>query len=394
VNWFRRSPRRRDPSPGIPPGWVAITIVVALAWPAGPTGPFGQFPGPGSTQPATSPTSPGATSSPPSRTVGGYLIPDSVDPTGAEDVTSRLQRFVDAAPDGVTIRFAPGGRYRVEGTLLVRQRHGLTFEGGGATLFATQPTSDPERVHWWVDESTDIQIRDLTVEGAHPDPGTHVPDFQWQHAFQIYGGHDIEIGPNVTATGIVGDGVYIARWADGVYVHDCTISWNGRMGIAVVAGRNILVERCTFNNIAYSVFDIEPNDGNVPAEGADAITFRDNVVDGPVFSKFFALGGYGPVSNVVVTGNTVAGARNGIAVDARPRADTPRRSNVIFMDNVAEGVFGDFDAVLAVLEFSNIDGLIIRGNTQAVAPGGIIFARVKDSTGVQIEDNVCPGCAG
>lgn len=280
--------------------------------------------------------------------------------------------------------------YRVEGTLHVRQRHGLTFEGSGATIFATEGASEPERSHWWLESSTDIQVRDLTVRGVHPNPGTHVVAVQWQHAFQIYGGSDIEIGPNVTVSGNLGDGVYVARWADGVYVHDCTISRNGRMGVAVVAGRNVLVERCTFNDIGYSVFDIEPNEGNSPAEGADAITFRDNVVDGPVFSKFFAMGGYGPISNVVVSGNTVTGARNGIAVDARPLAGTPRRTNIAFTNNVADGVFAGSEAVV---EFSMIDGFIVTGNRQSVVPG-IQFARGTDSTDVHIADNVCPGCAG
>jgi Right handed beta helix region len=316
--------------------------------------------------------------------------PASIDATGGQDVTSAIQAFIDATPDGSTIRFVPAGRYRIEGTIHVLRRTNLTIDGRGATFVATQQTADPDRAHWWIDASTDIQLRDLTVEGAHPAPGTYVAGFEWQHAIQIYGGSDIEIGPGITTTNNQGDGVYVARWADGVHIHDCRISWNGRMGVAVVAGRNVVVERCRLDHIAYSAFDIEPNEGTDPPEGAERITFRDNEVDGPVFSKFLGMSGYGPISQVLVTRNHVTGAQNGIAVDARPIEGTPRRSDITITDNVGDGVFGGFDAVM---DFETVDRLTVVGNRQAVAPGGIVFALGGDWTDVRIEDNDCPGCA-
>lgn len=318
-------------------------------------------------------------------------IPDSIDSTGAADVTGELQAFLDSVPDGAIVEFAAGGRYRIEGTLRIIRRQGLVLDGRGATFFATRQTIDPERAHWSVESSTNIWIHSMTVRGAHPEPGTYVEGFEWQHAIQIRGGSDIEIGPNVATTENQGDGVYVADWADGVYIHDCTITWNGRMGVAVVAGQNVLVERCTLNNIAFSVFDIEPNPGNTPAEGAQGITFRGNLINGAVFSKFFAMGGYGAITDVVVSQNVVDGASNGIAVDGRPLPGTPRRSNVSITDNIGEGVLRDVDAVM---HFSRIDGLTVSGNRQEVAPGGIVFATGDDWNDVVITDNDCPGCAG
>jgi hypothetical protein len=322
------------------------------------------------------------------------MVPPDIDSTGRADVTAVLQRFIDDAPDGATIQFAADATYRIEGTLHILRRVGLTIDGQGATFVATEQTSDPDRAHWWIDASNDIQLTDLTIQGAHPNPGTYVEDFEWQHGVQIYGGSEIEIGPDVAINGNQGDGVYVARWAQGVTIHDCTITWNGRMGVAVVAGRDVVVERCRLNNIAFSAFDIEPNEGSDPPEGADGITFRDNRIDGPVFSKFFAMGGFGPISNVVVTRNVVDDSRSGISVDARPVSGSPGRTDIVITDNVGGGIFEGADGIDALMHFARVDGLTVTNNRQAVRPGGIVFATGEDWTNVVIRENACPACAG
>jgi hypothetical protein len=112
-------------------------------------------------------------------------VPPGIDATGRADVTVALQRFIDDAPDGATIRFAADATYRIEGTLHILRRVGLTFDGRGATFVATEQTSDPDRAHWWIESSNDIQLTDLTIQGAHPNPGTYVAAFEWQHGIQI-----------------------------------------------------------------------------------------------------------------------------------------------------------------------------------------------------------------
>src|SRR5437870_5708869 len=72
-----------------------------------------------------------------------YLIPASVTHDCSTDVTADVLRFIDSVPDGPTppsvmsatgatagapvVAFQPGACYRVEGTLLVRNRHNLFF---------------------------------------------------------------------------------------------------------------------------------------------------------------------------------------------------------------------------------------------------------------------------
>src|SRR4051794_30833598 len=60
-----------------------------------------------------------------------YAIPVLIDGTGTTDVTSQLQSFLNGVPDGSTIELPAGGRYRVEGTLTLQDRHDLTIEGNG-----------------------------------------------------------------------------------------------------------------------------------------------------------------------------------------------------------------------------------------------------------------------
>src|ERR1700722_19045870 len=57
------------------------------------------------------------------------LVPGTIDYTGKTDVTNALQNFLDHLPDNRTVLFHKNGRYRVDGTLYVTDRNGLTFDG-------------------------------------------------------------------------------------------------------------------------------------------------------------------------------------------------------------------------------------------------------------------------
>ena len=69
-----------------------------------------------------------------SRTI---VVPDSIDATGATDVTDALQDFLATVADGSTIAFPEGGQYRVDGSIGINTKRNLTIEGNGATVFAT-----------------------------------------------------------------------------------------------------------------------------------------------------------------------------------------------------------------------------------------------------------------
>ncbi len=117
---------------------------------------------------------------------------------------------------------------------------------------------------------SNIVVRNFsTILCDNRDAGTrdaYHPDGQeFSHGIAIQGSHDVEVAA-VTIRGVWGDGFFIAapgtaysEWSERVSIHDSTIERNGRMGIVVNAGRDIVVERVAFDEIAISVFDIEPN---------------------------------------------------------------------------------------------------------------------------------------
>ena len=57
------------------------------------------------------------------------VAPSTIDSTGATDVTAELVAFIASVPDGSTISFPAGARYRIEKSLIIEGRHDLTFEG-------------------------------------------------------------------------------------------------------------------------------------------------------------------------------------------------------------------------------------------------------------------------
>ena len=308
------------------------------------------------------------------------------DAKGGADVTAALQAFVDASPKGSVVCLAANGSYRMEGKLHLEAREGLTIDGRGARLFATERSSEARIL---IDHGgSDIQIRDLVIEGYWPEAATAdavILAYQGNHGIAIGGAHDVEIGPDVTIRNVGGDGVYLTagavgagqRWADGIRVHDSTIERNGRMGVAITDGaRNVVVEHNELDEIALYAFDIEPNaqvfDG-VPA-GAEHVRFSDNVVGAyglsPVLVPWlFAGTGKGPQSDVEVSRNvSTAGP---LRIGVWNVEDTGRTGFRII------GNWSDTQVAGPVMEFEGVDGLEVRDTHQPLSFGRL--ARVTDS---------------
>lgn len=340
---------------------------------------------PGATEPAR-PTA-GVRASPDAGVAAACTRDVNVDATGAADVTAPLQAFVDASPKGSVICFAPGGTYRMEGTLHLEARDDLTFDGRGARLFATERSAKPRIL---IDRGgSNIWIHDLTIEGWWPEAGTAdtaIIPFEGNHGIAVGGAVQVEIGPNVTIRNVGGDGVYLTagraggteRWADGIHVHDSTIERNGRMGIAITDGaRNVLVEHNQFDQIALYAFDIEPNgvvfDG-VPA-GAEHVRFTNNEIGAyglsPILTPWlFAGTGDGPETDIEASYNvSTAGPLRLAAWNVGGSG----RKDFRFLGN-----WSDTPAVGPVMEFDGIDQLEVSDTHQPLTYGRL--AKVTNST--------------
>jgi hypothetical protein len=191
-----------------------------------------------------------APASAPAQARQAITIPATIDPTGARDITAALQRFIAAAPPGSTVVLRLGGRYRVDGTLQLRDRSGLTLDGNGATLFAATP-GGPERAAIRLIGGRRWTLRNLTVVGAKPSDAGFDPSPQWQHGVGLRGVRGVRGATlrNVSVRDVWGDGIYIGlsttgpTWSRDVSIIDSGSLSTGRMAVAVTAGRNVLGPR-------------------------------------------------------------------------------------------------------------------------------------------------------
>src|SRR5437868_5734424 len=119
---------------------TAVVVSVAAAWLIAPAGPV--------------------------RASETYAVPVTIDPTGKVDVTKPLNNFIAGVPDGSTISFQQGARYRVEGTIRAKDRSGLTFAGNGATVFATT-RGGADRAQFVFVRGSTIALHDINVIGAN-----------------------------------------------------------------------------------------------------------------------------------------------------------------------------------------------------------------------------------
>jgi hypothetical protein len=334
---------------------------------------------------SSAPTTPGSTtpgSSAPGRDHGRvFVVPKLIDPTGRADVTKALQRFLAKVPDGSVIKFRPGGRYKVNGTISVNHRHGLTFDGAGALVFAPRRGSR-DRSQFWIRDGSAITFRNLKIRGANEKGGTadaaYVAKLAKQHGLRFEGVNGAEVD-HVTVTNVYGDFVYVGLdshevHSRNVWIHDSTFRNNGRQGVAVTAASGVIIERNTFRNTRRSTIDLEPTGHRWHV---DHVFVLDNTV-GNGRLLFVASHGLGPVDDVVISGNRLQG--HDLNIDELPPKKR-RRSNWIITDNTSDSTMTG-----RALRIAQIDGLMIRGNKQKVSGDQPALA-LSGVCGAQVSDN-------
>jgi hypothetical protein len=288
-------------------------------------------------------------------------VPSTIDYTGKTDVTAQLQSFIDGLDDGVLVRFHRNGRYRVEGSLFVTNRTSMTFDGQGATIFATTPGT-LERSQWWITGGENIVFRNIKVDGANPHAGTGEDAYnkqrEKQHGFRFEATNGVELD-HVTVTDTYGDFVYLGRFvADpttNVWIHDCIFKRNGRQGISLVAATGVIIERNYFSDTRRATIDLEPNG---PGQGVyDAFILNNKVGRGRLL--FIASHGAGPVSDIVVSGNQL---HNHVMTTDVMSSPGQRRKNWVFTNNTSDMVSHN-----RPIRFIDVDGVLVSGNKQPIS---------------------------
>jgi hypothetical protein len=310
----------------------------------------------------------------------------SIDATGATDVTADLQALFDRTPNGGVVRLAPNGDYRVEGTIMLNDRHDLLVDGNGARIFATT-TGEPGRNQIQIRGGSWLEVRNLEIQGAHPHGGLdgYVRELEFQAAITIAGVTDIEID-RVNIHDTYGDSIFIDRLIEqndrdtvGVWIHDSTFARNGRQGIAVIDGRDIVIERNRFTDMARGTVDLEP----LGALAVENVHIIDNHV-GPGRLLFVPMAGGAPVNRVVIARNTLRGRV--LSVSAKT-PEGQRRGQFWVVDNTS-----DAPASGPPVEFFRVDGAVVHGNRQPITKQGEALVTTTDSCDVVVADNnAAPG---
>ncbi len=317
-------------------------------------------------------------------------LPESIDRRGTHDVTAEMNSFFAQVPDGSTVVFPSGGRYRVEGTLLFEDRRNLTFDGNGSEVFAATE-GEKRRLHFEFVRGADITIRDLRVKGGNPQAGlakeAYDREREFQHGFSFRGTEGVLL-ERVTVTDVYGDFVYLGydvrgngEWTTDVVVRHSTFERNGRQGMTITGAEEVVIEGNRFTDVRHNVIDIEANDEkgggqSVRIEGNEARNWR---------FYFLTIGGQGTVNEVSALNNQLSGRFLGVLVKpARLGLSTPR-SGLVIANNTS-----DTPARRSPIDITGLQGGRIEGNVQPFEEG-VPAIRLVNSCDVAVGGNTFPG---
>lgn len=316
---------------------------------------------------------------------GGMSPPASIDATGARDVTAEMQAFLDGAADGMRIQLDPAARYRIEGTLAIKHRTGLVLDGRGTQFFATTP-GDRTRSQFDILDSNSITVCGLVIHGANPSAGTgpdaYVAALEAQHGFNVVGSQHVTID-GVTVTDVYGDFVYFGGGSRFGTVINSHLQRNGRQGISVTNGQDILIQKNTISDTRRATFDIEPN---VASDVIQRVRAVDNQIGAGRLNLLSSAGAAATIADVSLERNHVMRT---FAVDiATPTGS--RRGRYAFIDNVATEPQGTPQG--AAILVSRVDGVVVTGNTIPLQSGrNMAVVSVTESCLVVVSGNTFPG---
>lgn len=298
-------------------------------------------------------------------TAGPVVIIDAQ--TDGTDVTDTILEQIAAAPDWATIKF-PEGRYRCEGSLQIGERQGLAFEGP-ATFYATGPGpldrwGMSQRRHWWFKDCRDIVVRDLRVESINTEPdqregfASYVREYEFEHGFAFHACRRV-IVEDCSTYGTFGDGLYISnKGSRNIQVSRLLVENNGRQGVSVSRGNNVLLQGIRIANSRRAGFNLEPDISEARVRNVE---IRDSFVNSLLIP--FSAYGRGDVSNILIRRNRIRHSGAWVFVEA---ADGTRRQAWRVRNNTVLNWIG---TPRAALVFKKVDDIRILGNVSPISPG-------------------------
>ena len=287
--------------------------------------------------------------------------PPAIPADCSRDVTADLTAWFASVPDNSVLSFAPNGCYRVDGTLVVAHRSGLTFEGNNATF--KQVTDGSELINskkvrtrnvWTFATSSNLVVHNLTTVGANPFAGrgdrAYSPRFEAQHAYLVQGVNGM-VMDNVDAYDVFGDFVALGGNVSNFTVRNSSFARNGRQGWSI-NGTNIVFENNSITETRRATIDMEPP---LPTFASKNVYIRNNDVGPGRLFFFSSVGAAAPMDNINITGNRLH--KKAFVIFVAPPKGT--RSNYHVVGNVSDGGVSGFGSAMV---FKNIEGLEVRAN--------------------------------
>jgi hypothetical protein len=215
------------------------------------------------------------------------VVPLTIKSDCSADVTQSLQNWINSVPDNSTLVFGRDACYRVDRTLVVQNRVGLTLRGNGATFRRVTP-SPPElqypnaNAHWTFVGDSNLTVRDMKVVGLNtsPDPNDPVPPgtpepgkfgarddrVAFEYAYGVFASQNVTF-VHLSADAAYGDGLLIGGehqpdLVQNFKAFDVTIDRNGRQGVAIVTAHGVVLDKIYIQHSRRSGIDIEANGGD------------------------------------------------------------------------------------------------------------------------------------
>ncbi len=354
--------------------------------PPSPTTPPTPSPTP-SVPPSPSPSlppSPGPTPGPSSCATP----PSSIASDGSHDVRAELQAFIDGVPDGSCITLPSGARYRVDDTLYLRERHDLTINAAGATIFTD--TLDPinpdgkgggssDRRQLQIQGGSNITLDGLTIDGPNP-TGAYLQEREPEAGLAVQG-TQVALLANLTIREVYGDFAVITDYnpspgnpattipARGVVLTGGHFEVAGRQGVAMTGNsENTTIDGNSFRDMSRSGIDIELLPGR---------TVSDARITNNVFQEFglnwIAMGGRSSVNGAYFGHNRIVGDTMRLKIGPPAGVYGVVHQHLTFDGNTSD-VLAQGDT--ALFSFRYVNHVLIVGNVQHFAPNtaGVIVS--------------------
>ena len=320
--------------------------------------------------------------------------PPAIPADCSRDVTADLMTWFASVPDNSVLSFAMNGCYRVDGTLVLAHRSGLTLEGNNATF--KQVTDGSElgnykkvrtRNVWTFGTSTNLLVRNLTTIGANPFAGrgdrAYQAKFEAQHAYFIQGVKGM-VMDHVAAYDVYGDFVALGGGVANFTVRNSSFARNGRQGWSI-NGTDIVFEHNSITETRRATIDIEPPTPMWPSKN---VYIRDNDV-GPGRLFFFAnVGAAAPMDNINFIGNRLH--HKAFVMYVAPPKGT--RSNYHVIGNTSDGPVSGFGSAMV---FKDVHGIEIRNNNIPTQwSHHLTGVSVTRGANVSVTNNIFRGATG